>query len=119
MKVSNLKSSKGNNVPNQFEITGALHVRILFDKPQEDLKDMAYCRTKEEEHQYTGSGRLFQSYDSLVCFVNHTGNIFIDERYYKYSNTTSRYLSVFLERDSKEIAKDIKSGDIRLCEIVQ
>lgn len=121
MKVSNLKSPKGNDAPNQFLIENVYRVSIIFNEPQNDLlNNNNLYKTKDNKYQYTiSSGFLFQSYESLVCFIDYAGRMFIDERYYKYSKTTSKYLSIFLKRTSKEIEKEIKEGKIRLCEIEQ
>lgn len=96
-------------------------VTVTFDTPQNDLfnNDNLY-KTQDNKYQYTicSGGELFQSYMSLVCFVDYTdtGRIFIDKRFYKYKKTF-KYLSIFLGMTSQEIEKDIKEDKIRLCEI--
>ena len=45
VKVYNMTSPKGNQVPNQFEI-------------------------------YTSKGRYFQSYNSIIAFIDNNGNVF-------------------------------------------
>jgi hypothetical protein len=77
-----MRSSKGNEVLNQFIIS-------------------------------YNNIRIFQSYRSLIALYDNN-KIIINEDYYKYSRTTSKYLSLFLDRTSKEIAKDIKENRILL-----
>jgi len=89
---------------------------LTFKEPQSDLFRDDNLRHKGGVYTYTiSSGKIFQSYNAIVAFTSYCGNHFIDERYYKYSKTTSKYLSEFLGSNAKEIAKAITSGDIRLC----
>lgn len=118
LKVKNMKSHAGNDVPNQFIIT-ANNVSVIFDTKQDFCNDTEY-KCADGKYQYEiSSCSVFQSYNALVCIRDYVGRIFIDERYYQYSKTTSKYLSQFLGMDSKEIAKAIKDGKIYLCEIFQ
>lgn len=121
-KVKNLESPRsGKTVSNQFEINVYNQMLFFKEKQHDLLRDYNYRYFGDtREHSYiVSSGRLFQSYNSLVCFIDYAGRKFIDERFYKYSRTTSKYLSVFLGRGSKEIEKLIKAGEIRLCRIYQ
>ena len=78
MKVSNLSSSRGNDVPNQFEIQ-------------------------------TPTASYFQSYNSII--VKKEGGItYLDENYWNYSKTTSKYRNLFLGETTKEIQQKINSG---------
>ena len=86
MKVSNLESSRGNTVPNQFEI-----------------------RTDE--------GVFFQSYNSMICFVPRVGKTLLDETYWNYSKTTSKYRSIFLGEPTFETKKRIEDGTYLLTNL--
>ena len=86
MKVSNMVSSKGNDVPNQFEIDSPL-------------------------------GRTFQSYKSIIAFIDRTGKVTLDEYYWNYSRTTSKYLSLFLDSSTLETKKRIKEGVYTLANL--
>ena len=100
---------------NQF-IVPVKRQSLTFKEPQGDLFRDNNLRHKDGLYTYTiSSGKIFQSYQTIVAFTSYCGNHFIDERYYKYSKTTSKYLSEFLGSNAKEIAKAITSGDIRLC----
>lgn len=79
MIVSNMRSAKGNDVPNQFTIQSEL-------------------------------GNTFQSYKSIIAFVDRTGKVTLDEYYWNYSRTTSKYLSMFLNSSTLETKKNIKDG---------
>lgn len=63
MKVFNLTSPRGNQVPNQFEI-------------------------------FEGSKRIFQSYNAVICIVDGD-SIVLDEYYWNYSQTTSKYRNIY------------------------
>ena len=79
-KVSNIIGHAGNEVKNQFEIT-------------------------------TPEGVYFQSYSSVIALKPNDGSpIKLDENYYNYSTTTSKYRNIFLNDDSKGIEAGIKSG---------
>lgn len=101
--------------PNQFTVP-VQKQSLTFTEHQSDLFRDNNLRQKDGLYTYTiSSGKIFQSYQAIVAFTSYCGNHFIDERYYKYSKTTSKYLSEFFGLSAKEIAKAIKSGDIRLC----
>jgi len=86
MKVSNLESSKGNKVFNQFEINAS-------------------------------NGRYFQSYRSIIAYIPNDGTIQLDERYWNYSRTTSKYRSQFLGETTKETERKIKEGKYILANL--
>jgi hypothetical protein len=60
--------------------------------------------------------RAFQSYDSII--VKRTGqNIELDERYWNYSKTTSKYRSQFLGETTKETQEKIDNGTYTLTNL--
>jgi len=62
-------------------------------------------------------GRVFfQSYDSIIVKVEFN-KIELDEKYWDYSATTSKYRNKFLEMTTKEIKEKIKSGEIVLSKL--
>lgn len=81
MKVKNLESKNGNEIANQFEITSS-------------------------------DGRYFQSYDSIIVFIpnDRSKPIQLDEAYWDYSKTTSKYRNIFLGEDKKTTEKKIQEG---------
>jgi hypothetical protein len=96
MKVRNMFSGKGNAVANQFEIENA-----LFENDTLKMK-----------------GTMFQSYDSNIAFRSfESGKVYLDERYWDYSVTTSKYRNQFLGETKKETEAKIKSGEYRLINL--
>lgn len=81
-KVTNMRSSKGNLVANQF---------IL----------------------YTPEATYFQSYNSIIVkttFEDGKRVVYLDEFYWNYSKTTSKYRSEFLGENTNETKQKIKNG---------
>jgi len=63
---------------------------------------------------------LFQSYDSVIIkttFEDGKRKVFLDETYWDYSRTTSRYRNLFLGETTKEIKEKIKSGEYELINL--
>ena len=91
IKISNLTSSRGNKVANQFRIIDS-----------------------DNDCEY------FQSYDSIIAMKMHNSNgeaILLDETYWNYSRTTSKYRSMFLGESTKETEAKIKSGEYKLTNL--
>lgn len=63
----------------------------------------------------------FQSYGSLIVsiekneFVSDT--VYLDQKYWNYSNTTSKYRNMFLGETKKETMKKIESGEYVLTDL--
>lgn len=55
-------------------------------------------------------GKLFQSYDVIICKIDNDGNVSLDEVYWNYSATTSKYRAIFLDETTKQTEAKIKSG---------
>ena len=96
MKVSNMTSNNGNKIANQFIIT------------DEDLNE------------------YFQSYNSMIVkkayYVSDVAEeniyqVFLDEKYWNFSNTTSKYRNKFLNETTKETQAKIKSGEYKLVDL--
>lgn len=66
---------------------------------------------------YTPEGKYFQSYRSIIAFVDKFGQIMLDEYYHNYSRTTSKYLTQFLNMNTKERTNAIKNKDIILTNL--
>jgi len=84
MKVENLRSSSGREVPNQFQITD------------------------------DNGNRFFQSYKSIIAKISNKGEISLDSNYWDYSVTTGKYRNIFLRETKKETEKKISSGIYKL-----
>ena len=86
MRVENMRSPNGNQVPNQFII-------------------------------WTDEGKYFQSYRSIIAFVDNNNNVFLDEDYWNYSRTTSKYRNIFLKENTEQTKYSIKTGEYELTEL--
>lgn len=65
----------------------------------------------------TPEGTFFQSYRSVIAFIDHNDKVTLDQNKWDYSRTTAKYRNAFLNLDTKEIQKRIKSGDIELGDL--
>ena len=64
---------------------------------------------------YTNGGRYFQSYNSIIAFIDNNGKTFLDEYYWDYSTTTGKYRNMFLGNWGIDEAREkIKSGEYKL-----
>ena len=91
MKVTNITSSNGNKVANQFIIT-------------------------DEDNGHT----YFQSYNSIIVkkYVGQTQqHTFLDQKYWNYSNTTGKYRNIFLGETIKDTRAKIKNGTYILTDL--
>ena len=82
MKVTNFTNDKGNKIPNQFCIS-------------------------------TPEYLMFQSYNSNIVkttFEYDKRVVYLDQYYYNYSKTTSKYRNLYLGETTKEIETKIKAG---------
>ena len=97
MKVENIESSKGNKIANQFVITD------------------------------DNGNEFFQSYNSMIVkkdYNDHSDQvgqgglkIYLDQKYWNYSNTTGKYRNIFLGESITETKKKIKSGEYILTDL--
>lgn len=59
---------------------------------------------------------FFQSYKSII--VKKIGDkVYLDEYYWNYSKTTSKYRNEFLRENTKDTEKKIKSGEYILTNL--
>ncbi len=90
MKVENITSNNGNKIANQFVITD------------------------DKQNEY------FQSYNSMIVKKDYESDqvkIYLDQKYWNYSNTTGKYRNIFLNETIKETKKKIKSGEYILTDL--
>lgn len=62
----------------------------------------------------------FQSYNSIIAIVtywNDRTDVELDEYYWNYSRTTSKYRNEFLGETTKETEVKIKSGEYKLVNL--
>ena len=90
MKVQNMTSNNGNKIANQFVITD------------------------DKQNEY------FQSYNSMIVKKDYESDqvkIYLDQKYWNYSNTTGKYRNIFLNETITETKKKIKSGEYILTDL--
>ena len=86
-KVENITSSRGNKVANQFIFTDEI------------------------------GNKYFQSYSSVIVKKDPLDQIYLDQKYWNYSNTTGKYRNIFLGETIKETKAKIKSGEYKLTDL--
>ena len=90
MKVTNITSNNGNKIANQFVITD------------------------DKQNEY------FQSYNSMIVkkdYENDQVKIYLDKKYWNFSNTTGKYRNIFLNETIKDTKAKIKSGEYILTDL--
>ena len=90
MKVRNITGNSGNKIANQFIITD------------------------DEDNKY------FQSYSSMIVkkgYENNKYGVYLDQKYWNYSNTTGKYRNIFLKETIKDTKAKIKSGEYILTDL--
>jgi hypothetical protein len=83
MRVENMRSPNGNQVPNQFII-------------------------------WTDKGKYFQSYRTIIAFIDNNNNVFLDKDSWDYSRTTGKYRNIFLGEKRNSTMYSIKIGEYEL-----
>lgn len=63
-----------------------------------------------------GESVYFQSYSSIIAKI-YCGDVFLNEKYWNYSRTTSKYRNIFLSDDTKSTKNKIKSGEYKLTNL--
>ena len=66
---------------------------------------------------WTDEGKYFQSYDSIIVFIDNNGKVFLDENDWDYSRTTGKYRNVFLGEHIGETRKKIETGEYKLTNL--
>ena len=62
----------------------------------------------------------FQSYESTIVKIDdysHRFHVVLDEKYWNYSTTTSKYRNQFLGESTKETQAKIDSGEYKLGDL--
>jgi hypothetical protein len=96
MKVSNITSTSGNSIANQFIVT------------DNDVNGNVVS--------------YFISYESTIVKIIHDqwgGNaeVYLDKTYWDYSKTTGKYRNIFLGETKNETQKKINSGVYKLINL--
>lgn len=84
------------------------------------VKNLTSSRGNTIANQFeivTPEGIFFQSYKSIIAFKPTKGKTQLDEHYWNYSVTTSKYRNIFLGETKKETQAKIKSGEYVLTNL--
>ena len=73
--------------------------------------------TKNQFLIHVEFGVYFQSYNTIIAFIDNEGKITLDEDKWDYSVTTSKYRNKFTGLTTKETKKKIESGEIQLVDL--
>lgn len=65
----------------------------------------------------TPEGRYFQSYDSIIAFIDNRGQTYLDTNCWDYSSTTGKYRNQFLGMGIGLTRKLINDGKIILTDL--
>lgn len=58
----------------------------------------------------TEEGKYFQSYWTIIAFIDLTGHVTLDSEDWNYSRTTGKYRNIFLGENTAETRKKINNG---------
>ena len=88
---------------------GKIHVQNMTSISGNPIANQFEIRTKK--------GVYFQSYDSIIVFIDNKRQVFLDTNFWDYSNTTGKYRNQFLGENIKETRKKIKSKEYKLKDL--
>ena len=63
------------------------------------------------------NNELFQSYNSIIAKRYSNGMIELDQKYWDYSRTTSKYRNIFLNETNQETNFKVKIGVYKLVDL--
>ncbi len=65
----------------------------------------------------TGTQRIFQSYDKVICLKDEEGQVWLDKKNWEYSRTTAKYRNQFLNEDTATVRDKVKCGIYKLADL--
>jgi hypothetical protein len=60
---------------------------------------------------------VFQSYNSIIAEWHRNGTVILDQHFWNYSKTTSKYRNMFLNETTLETRKKIENGTYKLAKL--
>ena len=90
-------------------------VRQLRNKNGRDIPNQFIITTYDSGNKWTR--KYFQSYESIIAFIDDDGFTVLDKTYWDYSKTTGKYRNQFLGEDINETRKKIKSEEYKLWDL--
>ena len=88
--------------------------------PRVHVKSMTNRSGRAVPNQFTIStdkGNFFQSYRTIIAFIDNDGKVYLDENSWDHSTTTSKYRNIFLNEKKPETLDKIKSGEYVLTNL--
>jgi hypothetical protein len=80
-----------------------------------NLKSPRSGRAVANQFQILENGELFfKSYDSIIVKICQDASVVLDETYWDYSRTTSKYRNLWLNEDTATIKNKVKQGIYKL-----
>ena len=101
IKAKNIISDRGNPITNQIIITDTKKDRETFQSYDSIIAIKEY---KPERYSY-------------AVPEEHKTNVTLDEYYWNYSRTTSKYRNMFLNETTEETKRKIKDGTYKLANL--
>ena len=109
-------------------MTSAVTARLLSDvTPKSEIRKPTKVITMtthggnpaaEQRIIVDGEGnRTFQSFNSLIATKDRHGKVTLDETYWDYSRTTTKYLRQFINDSSINIRQAIDQGQFKLANL--
>ena len=84
-------------------------VRNMYGRTGREVPNQFIINTKQ--------GKYFQSYKSIIAFIDNNDKVTLDECYWDYSRTTGKYRNEFLGEYIEETRDKIKSGEYKLANL--
>lgn len=84
-------------------------VRNMYGRTGREVPNQFIINTKQ--------GKYFQSYKSIIAFIDNNDKVTLDEYYWDYSRTTGKYRNEFLGEYIEETRDKIKSGEYKLANL--
>jgi len=84
------------------------------------VRNMVSSSSKAVPNQFvinTDDGTYFQSYDSVIAFIDHAGVRHLDRNLWNYSTTTGKYRNIFLRENKEQTERQIKEGIYKLVDL--
>tara|TARA_R100000315_G_C5195400_1_gene114357 strand:- start:247 stop:519 length:273 start_codon:yes stop_codon:yes gene_type:complete len=84
-------------------------VRNMYGRTGREVPNQFIINTKQ--------GEYFQSYKSIIAFIDNNNKVTLDKYYWDYSRTTGKYRNEFLGEYIEETRDKIKSGEYKLANL--
>ena len=110
MNVENMTSNKGNKIANQFIVNIDDDFNTGYFQSYDSMIAKIELFSEKELRHYED-----QNHPTLETVI--TKKVYLDEKYWDYSVTTSKYRNIFLDEAKKETQKKIDNGTYILTDL--